>query len=193
VGFGTNTDDQGYLVGVEGGINYQINSFVLGIEGDIQAASIKGDVTIFSPLVPGASTIVHRDTEWVDTIAGRLGLAWDRWMLFGKGGAAWRGANANGTNTSFNAAGVKVVQTTLPGKTQFGYVVGGGVEWAPPMLDRLSLKVEYDWYNFGSVSSTSETCVFGACGGFGAVVPPGQTTAKPTMWEIKGAINLRIY
>lgn len=193
-GFSFNTDEQGGFVGFEGGMNYQMNAFVLGIEGDVQALPISGDTTLSSPLFPGFTTNVHRDTEWVDTITGRLGLAWDRFLVFGKGGAAWRGVNANGTNTTFNAAGIRVSETSLPGATQFGYVVGGGVEWAPPMFDRLSLKAEYDWYNFGSVSSTGETCLVGAgCGGPGALVAAGQSTATPTMWEIKGAINIRIY
>jgi outer membrane immunogenic protein len=193
VGFGFDTDFKGGLVGFEFGANYQYNVLVLGIEGDVQAANIQGDVTIFSPIVPGVSTLVHRDTQWVETVTGRLGFAWDRWLVFGKGGAAWRDVNEKGTNTTFNATGVVIAQTTLPNDTQFGYVVGGGIEWAPPIIDRLSLKVEYDWYNFGSVSSTSETCAFGACG-VGTVLPAGQVTANSsTMWEIKGAINLRIY
>src|SRR6202035_501534 len=148
VGFRFDTDLKGALVGFEFGANYQYNALVLGIEGDIQTSTIEGDVTIFSPIVPGVSTLLHRDTQWVDTVTGRLGFAWDRWLLFGKGGAAWRGVNEKGTNTTFSATGVEIAETALPGETQFGYVVGGGVEWAPPMLDRLSFKVEFDWYNF---------------------------------------------
>jgi outer membrane immunogenic protein len=193
VGFQGTESTSGAIGGFEAGANYQFNWFVLGIEGDFQGAAMSGSTTLLSVLKPGDTVVTNRDTDWLSTVTGRLGLAYDRWMIFGKGGAAWRGANTAATNTVFSPAGVEVTQETQGASTEFGYVVGGGLEWAP--VDNIGLKLEYDWYNFGSQSSTSTTCVLqtpgNGCGGIGNVTAPGATTSTPTAWEIKGAINFR--
>jgi outer membrane immunogenic protein len=193
VGFQATESTSGAIGGFEAGANYQISWVVLGVEGDFQGAAMNGSTTLASVLKPGNTVVTTRDTDWISTVTGRLGLAFDRWMIFGKGGAAWRGANTAATNTVFNAAGTEVTQETQGSSTEFGYVVGGGVEWAP--VDNLGLKLEYDWYNFGNQSSSATTCVFqtagNACGGLGSVTAPGAATSTPTAWEIKGAINFR--
>ncbi len=187
VGYTFDLNGSGAMYGFEAGANYQFQYIVLGVEGDIQGSSIKNTTTIFSPINTNFSTVT-REVDWVSTVTGRLGLAWDRWMIFGKGGAAWRRIDEGGSTNTFSAAGALLATTKPTPDTQFGYVVGGGVEWAA--ADNISLKVEYDWYNFGTNSSTANICMFGAsCGGVGAIVPAGETSASSTMWELKGAIN----
>jgi len=39
----------------------------------------------------GLSGTAHAETNWLASATGRLGWAWDRWMIYGKGGAAWAG------------------------------------------------------------------------------------------------------
>jgi outer membrane immunogenic protein len=191
VGFTESATQTGALVGVEGGFNYQWQWLVLGVEGDWQGSAMKGSTTTASVLngpiggIPGAFVTSTRETDWISTVTGRLGLAWDRWLVYGKGGAAWRRINESANNITFSAAGaVLAVSQVLP-STETGYVVGGGVEWAP--ADAVSLKVEYDWYNFGSQSGsgTLRTC----CGAPVGTFTGPETTNSPTAWEIKGAIN----
>jgi outer membrane immunogenic protein len=94
----------GFLGGGQVGCNYQFTpNLVIGIEGDGSAADIKGDVTesvVFTnPLLlppPGSIVITgtaRAKTEWLASVTGRLGWAWDRWLIYAKGGVAWAGDN----------------------------------------------------------------------------------------------------
>jgi len=52
---------------------------VIGIEGDGSAADIKGDATT---TVLGITGTAHAKTDWIASLTGRLGWAWDRWLLY---------------------------------------------------------------------------------------------------------------
>jgi outer membrane immunogenic protein len=189
-------DRTGGLFGFDVGGNYQFNWIVVGVEGDFQWSSIGGNVTEFgntaAALAVNSRSVEYRELDWVDTVTGRLGVAWDRWLLYAKGGGAWRRINDSGLNTTFNGltGALQTNSTTFP-STESGYVVGGGVEYAP--IDQLSLRVEGDWYDFGNNLSTGGVCLAGApCGGPGAIIAPGESTTKGTVWEIKGGVNVRL-
>jgi outer membrane immunogenic protein len=188
-------DRYGGLFGFEVGGNYQINWLVLGVEGDWQYSTISGTATQFANVPAAAATgnrtFQSRDTDWVDTVTGRVGVAWDRWMLFAKGGGAWRHVNDNARNSTFTGAGVLLSSSTTNSSNESGYVVGGGVEWAPS--DIVSFKLEGDWYNFGNNLAAAGVCITGAgCGGPGAVTAAGDSTTKATMWEVKAGVNLKL-
>ena len=71
--------------------------------------------------------------------AARLGYAFDRWLVYAKGGAAW-------TREKWNVNdGVGGAITGNFDRT--GWIVGAGVEWA--MFGNWSAKVEYNYLNFG--------------------------------------------
>jgi outer membrane immunogenic protein len=184
-------DRTGFLGGGEAGLNWQFNRWlVAGIEGDWQGSAISGTATEQSNVVAGRFTEESRDVDWVATAAGRLGVAWNQWLLFGKGGGAWRRINESALNTTFTPPGntLHTNETVFP-ETQTGYVIGGGLEWAPS--DMVSAKIEYDWYNFGTSLSPGGVCLAGAgCGGPGALVAGGDSQSKDTMWEIKAGLNI---
>lgn len=189
VGFEETIDETGIMGGGVLGANYQINQFVFGIEGDWQGSGVSAREDVPSPLVPGRVTIENREVNWVSTVTGRVGWAWDRWLLYAKGGGAWRRVNESASNLTFNRAGVLLADSTVNPATQSGWVVGGGVEWAASEL--ISFKLEGDWYDFGSGSSTGGVCLSGGCGGAGAIIAPGETTnTSRQMWEIKGGFNI---
>lgn len=191
VGFAETFDESGVLGGFDVGANYQINQFVLGVEADWQASGVSGSQTVASPLVAGRVTVEDREVNWVSTVTGRIGYAWDRWLLYAKGGGAWRHVNDSASNATFSGAGVLLANETLNSETMSGYVVGGGLEWAPSQL--VSLKLEGDWYDFGSAPSAGGVCQFGGCGGPGAIVAAGETTnTSREMWEIKGGVNFHL-
>jgi outer membrane immunogenic protein len=73
------------------------------------------------------------------SIRGRLGIAWDRALLYATGGAAFGGFNSffsspNGTDT-FSS-------------TRVGWTVGGGLEYA--VTNNWSVYAEYRYSDFGS-------------------------------------------
>jgi outer membrane immunogenic protein len=118
-------DDGGFTGGGQIGYNYQIGSFVVGIETDIQWADTDDDeIVTFVPNAGFAGTFVpgvfsSNAPEWWGSLRARLGVAVDRFLIYGTGGLAYTEDNA-------------------------GWVLGGGVEWALPT----------NWNLFGSSAVT---------------------------------------
>jgi len=83
------TDTSGFLGGGQVGCDYQFApNWVVGIQGDFSGADIKGDVV--DPFFKLAKTF-HARTDWLASVTGRIGWAWDRWLIYAKGGVAWVG------------------------------------------------------------------------------------------------------
>ena len=123
--FGLNLSNRasGFLGGGQVGFNYQINQFVLGVEGDFSWSGINGSTStgplVGAPLGNGFNT----DVNWVSTLTGRAGLAFDRWLVYGKGGVAW-------ANDSFSTNRYTLPATVGVKETRIGWTVGAGVEYA---------------------------------------------------------------
>jgi outer membrane immunogenic protein len=80
---------------------------------------------------------VTLNKRWLTTATGKLGYAWDRVLLYGKGGGAWVGAN----NPNLAVGGFG--QTLSGGTTNnFGWTAGVGIEWA--FAGNWSARAEYD-------------------------------------------------
>lgn len=136
---------KGGLVGGTIGYNMQTGTWVWGLEGDIDASwmdglSMNGSGT--SPCAPpnGCET----KNTWFGTARGRIGFAWDRWMPFITGGAAF--GNLKITPNSLVSAD----------KTKLGWTIGGGVEWA--FAGPWSAKLEYLYADLGKVTCEASAC-----------------------------------
>jgi opacity protein-like surface antigen len=84
----------GFLGGGQVGCDLQLApgwmTWVAGIQGSGSGADIKGDVLdTFFPASWGKT--FHARTDWLADVTGRIGIAWDRFMVYGKGGVAWVG------------------------------------------------------------------------------------------------------
>jgi outer membrane immunogenic protein len=164
------------------GCNYQFApNWVIGIEGDGEAADIRGDATksfsFVSPLGPATVTgTAHAQTGWIASATARLGWTWDRVMLYAKGGAAWAGDRYSADLSAFN----EHIGTSV---TRPGWTVGGGIEWA--FWNSWSAKVEYDFYDFGTRKLAFPGTIFGI-----PEVVPG-VDIKETISTVKFGINYR--
>src|SRR5713101_6834306 len=78
----------GGLIGGTIGYNWQINQFVLGVEGDIDWSGIRGSTTTLCAV--GCDTRNH----WLGTVRGRLGYAFDRFLPYLTAGLALGDINA---------------------------------------------------------------------------------------------------
>lgn len=147
----------GGLGGVQGGFNYQIARWVLGIEGEFSWTNATGSSTTFSPLILGDRTIDSNKIDWVATAAGRVGYTWNNWLGYVKGGGAW--AQANGGSNLFDPAGTNI--TGHPNKTGqlSGWLIGVGLEYG--FWNNWSVKLEYDYLDFGTRRDTSIDKTFG--------------------------------
>jgi outer membrane immunogenic protein len=140
-----------FLGGGQVGANYQINNFVFGVEGDFDwLANNNNSGNGTTIITPGGSTVISgsNNGRWLTTLTGRLGVAFDRVLVYGKGGGAWVGSNnltlldvPTGTTVSFNNS-----------NTNTGWVAGGGVEWA--FTQNWTAKAEYDYVGLNSYSLT---------------------------------------
>ena len=126
------------------GAQYQAGSVVFGVEADASGANLTGSGSCTStsllngPLPPGGCSA---KVVGVGTVAGRLGVALDRVLVYGKGGVAW--ANDQYNLTSPNLA---LLPAFSGNETRFGWMVGAGVEYA--FFDNWSAKVEYNYLDF---------------------------------------------
>jgi outer membrane immunogenic protein len=132
-------DTKGGLVGGTVGYNLQTGVWVWGLEGDFDASWIKGTETAVCG-VPGCET----NNQWFATARGRIGYAWDRFLPFVTGGAA------------FGAIKMTPGLPPTATDTQVGWTVGGGVEWA--FSGNWSAKAEYLYADLGKANCDAATC-----------------------------------
>jgi outer membrane immunogenic protein len=132
----------GGLVGGTLGCNYQFGKVVFGVENDLSWTNIKGTAGDLPPFVAGTTNSINE--KWLDTLRGRVGLAWDRLFLYGTGGAAFADIGAG----VCSPAGLCASDT----QTRTGWVAGGGVEWAVTTnyFSSLTVKLEYLHADFGT-------------------------------------------
>jgi outer membrane immunogenic protein len=128
---GVNMNTSGGLVGGTAGYNWQLGSAVLGVEGDIDWANLKGTGT--STLCPAGCTT---SDNWLSTVRGRAGYAFGTVLPYVTGGLA-----------------VGDIRASTPGfagatTTNAGWALGGGVEVALP--GNWSAKAEYLHVDLGS-------------------------------------------
>ena len=101
VDFADDEDDGGFVGGAQVGYNYQIGSFVVGLEGDIQYADFGRE----GAFVVDGTTYDVDNSDWFGTVRARAGVAFDRALIYATGGFAFA-------------------------DDATGWTVGGGVEYA---------------------------------------------------------------
>src|SRR5262249_27994632 len=166
----TNANDKGAFVGGgQVGFNYQLGSFVVGVEGDVD-----GVANTSSPgngvISPAFGTIlVTSNARWVTTLAARFGVANDTWLFYGKAGGGWVGYD----NLTVTVTGVSI--TGFNNRTSSGWVAGAGIEWA--LAPNWSVKIEYDYIGLNSQTFTAPAGTFLAGDTF--------TTSNPNIQMVK--------
>ena len=89
----------GYMLGGQIGCDYQFTSnWTLGVEGAATGGNIGGSTAV---AVPGDNATFKQTTDFLSSATARVGYAWDHWLLYAKGGAAWAGATDTARSTSF--------------------------------------------------------------------------------------------
>jgi outer membrane immunogenic protein len=126
----------GAIGGGQLGFNYQIGSWVFGVEGDLSASSIQG-----SSACPNTNYSCSSKAFWLATLTGRVGYAVTQPLLvYVKGGGAW-------AREQFTAIASFASEDT--GRTSVsGWTIGGGLEYG--FARNWSVKIEYDYLDFGT-------------------------------------------
>lgn len=153
----------GALGGIALGYNAQSGAFVGGIEVDVSVLDSEAGHT-FSTIQPGPQpykTETSASLDWLGTARLRAGWAFDRTLVYATGGIA---VGEVSFRQDIIQGNVNFQQLSSANDTQFGWVVGGGIEHA--LTERWSLKVQYLHVELDAISMTSS----GAC----------QTTCSPS-------------
>jgi outer membrane immunogenic protein len=129
----------GGLAGGTVGCNYQVGSWVFGLEEDLSWTNKKGSANDIQPF--NVNTVSTTKEKWLDTFRGRVGYSWDRTLVYATGGLAVDGAAVNVALP--NGSG-----SVDDSKTVTGWTVGAGLEYA--FWNNWSLKAEYLYADFGS-------------------------------------------
>jgi len=148
--------DSGVTGGGQIGCNYQTGSWVFGVEGDINASSLRERSFATYPdiiqTLPAATTwsahteAVSKDMDWYSTIRGRLGFAvTPAWMIYATGGVAFAHFNTALDYASLTA-GFHLVGANSTTRT--GWAAGAGTEWM--FSPNWSVKAEYLFLDFGT-------------------------------------------
>jgi outer membrane immunogenic protein len=168
-----------FIGGGQVGANYQINWAVVGVEGTFDWAANNNN-TSNGVLVPalGQTVQVTVNNRWLTTVAARFGVAFDRVLVYGKGGGGWVGSsNSTITNVTTGAS-----FTNSGSSTNSGWLAGAGVEWA--FWGNWSAKVEYDYLGLSNSSFTVPNT---------SPVLPGDTfnTSSKNIQMVVGGINYK--
>jgi opacity protein-like surface antigen len=117
-----------FVGGVQAGYNLQAGHVLLGAEADFDWASFN------HPTLP-APTLGSVSNHWMSTVAGRIGLVNDRWLVFAKLGGGWVRSDA--------MVNMPALPTWNGSSTNSGWLIGGGVEYG--FKAHWTVKLEYDY------------------------------------------------
>jgi outer membrane immunogenic protein len=126
-GFAASHDLSGGVFGGHVGYNWQVSSWVFGLEASAQWTDIKGSTSLVPPTFGAASTTTFSSRmRWLATATPRLGFAANNWLFYVKGGLA-----AGESEHTLSRDGGGFAGAVLSGTHQrVGWTAGGGIEWA---------------------------------------------------------------
>jgi outer membrane immunogenic protein len=160
-----NFNSWGFLGGAQVGANAQFNRLVLGLEGDFSWTNISNNGT------DSIGDALNTQVQWTSTVTGRIGAAFNRLLVYGKGGLALAEDQSTLTDLGGNASTDSFLRT--------GWTVGAGLEYA--LDDNWSAKIEYDYLGFGPQSMNFTTPIVGSV----------SSSASLNVQEVKAGINFR--
>ncbi|WP_026362782.1 outer membrane protein [Methylopila sp. M107] len=140
-GFSPGSKPDGLAVGGFAGLNYQLDGspLVLGVEADLNYSHARGGATTRA-FTGAPDTKIRNAFDWTGAVRGRVGYAFDRFMVYGAAGVAF----ADHEVKAKGAVGGSDDNIAV------GWTIGGGVETA--LTDNITARVEYRYSDFGTDS-----------------------------------------
>ncbi len=169
-----NLSPSGFAGGAIGGANLQVGKWVFGAE--VTFSGLDFSQSIASPFFP-ATDVFSTQIKWITTVEGRIGYAWDQYLLYGKGG--WAGGEANLTLVAGSRTAIASGATSTNEGFYSGWTIGGGLDYLCWSNIVLGLEYDYITLNMGDVPSCP-LCASGIAGGSPAAVS-GDATVSTLM------------
>lgn len=175
---GANFSDNGFTAGGQIGYNYEFGAgpgggVVVGFEADAEYMDTDKSINVLNP---AGNTSYRSGLNFLGTARGRIGYAFNQFLLYGTGGFAY--GNVHSRLVSYGPDGVTVNTVGSSSGFNTGYTYGGGIEYALPTSSFLNffhssavtLKAEYLRYSLDSSNLRD--------GGVGTVVLPAGIKVK---------------
>lgn len=175
--------DTGFIGGGQVGCNWQsAPNWVIGLEGDINYASVKRSRSFaFEVFSEDAAGTQATKLQWLATLRGRIGPSWDRAFLYATGGLAIGGVKSSISATDENGA----IHAGSASDTRFGWTLGAGFEYA--FSRAISGKLEYLHFDLGSISYPVTLT-----SGINAVPTPWNASARVSGDIIRAGLNIKL-
>lgn len=135
---------KGFIGGGQIGYNFQNGAWVYGVEADISGSDASGSSTMFDPVSASTGESKQR-VRWTSLLTARVGYAFDRSLLYIKGGAAFGGAR-------LELRDLTTGDSASANYNKAGWTVGAGLEYA--LSPAWSVRGEYDYIALGTKTLT---------------------------------------
>jgi outer membrane immunogenic protein len=159
----------GPVGGIHAGFNWQHNTMVFGVEGDLDATGLHSVTTH-----DAGSEGLLLTNDILASVRGRVGVSFNQLLLFATAGVAFNNAEAHknpgGGGSSEGIFGLGHV----------GGVVGIGVDWMTPHPN-LSVRADVSKYFFSGTSLPAD-----CCGGTG-----GNVDMDPWVFRVGASYHFR--
>jgi outer membrane immunogenic protein len=188
-----NAHTNGVIGGALAGYNVQFGPVVVGIEGDFGWSNAHGTGIIVPPPPPAPVVQLPNqyDLNWVGRARGRIGYAFNNWLVFAAGGFSvadfdFREGEVQQPDPGGGGGGGVILAPTSPaasaaqqrlhaGGRYYGWSVGGGVETA--ITRNLVGRLEFLYDDFGHKDYV------GATGNPYRVSLTGETVRGALAWK----------
>jgi opacity protein-like surface antigen len=175
------------MAGLQIGYNYQPNAnWVLGVEADVSALNGDGANTCLASSGYFLSSNCRVQHHAIATATGRVGFVTGpggRTLIYGKAGAAWLAQ-------AIDIAANPLIFATNANPGRYGWTAGAGIEQA--LAPAWSVKVEYDYADFGSTNLPTPQSFLQVAPPFGYVATaPGTSNVGQNLHSVKVGLNLK--
>ena len=184
---GASGNDGGYSFagGLHAGYNWNFApAWVAGAEADVSLTHAVGNVTV-APWIaptgaitaPASMTRINSKLTSMSSLRARFGLLLQPTLLaYATGGPAWARIDYTANNGNGVAGATAYTTDAAAAKTQTGYVLGAGLEWA--VTGKWLLRGEYLYYRFNDGPSVVAPDTKGNFPGFPSGYSWGSTKAN---------------
>jgi outer membrane immunogenic protein len=182
----TDIKNSNVIGGFQAGYNWQIGQWVLGFEQDYQFTGLKQTATFGAPaglFRAGDSMAVK--TDYLAATRARLGMAWDRTLIYAAGGLETGEFDVTSTYVARGAGGSPALGFTDASKFHFGFNVGAGIDYA--VTNNVFIGVEYRYLDLGK-----ETYNLGVFTPAGAAAQTVSSTVNLTASEVTARLNFKL-
>lgn len=133
--------------GVQAGYNYQVDRFVLGVEGNFDLTSGKDHYLAYQSSNGALATTSLKDSSaWNGSLRARFGYALDRWLPYVTAGVGVRNDKLYGATVWSDGPYPYPSTSGSKSRTQAGFVGGAGLEYALSEHWSVRGEVLYSWY-----------------------------------------------